>query len=157
MDGIENLYLKDKNQSVTINRKDKTYTIHSAPGATPGQPKTAEVKFTKTSETMKILGYTCIKYIGTMTENGKTINETFWTTTELKGLDLKALSAQRMGAGNRGMIPEGLEGAPLRVEMSMPQGSMIMEMVELKKETLVASDFVIPSDYKEVKAAGKPY
>jgi len=155
MNGMETLYIKDKNESVKLDRASKTYSILPSSGMSTGQQdkmnKMADVKFTKTGETMKILGYNCVKYVGTMTEGGKTVNESFWTTTELKDLDLKALGSQRMSASNRPMIPAGLEGTPLRIEMAMPEGSMIMEMSELKKGSLPASDFVIPSDFKEVK------
>src|SRR6478609_1994717 len=53
------LYLKDKNQSVSLNREKKTYTILSseAPATTQTKPKV-----TKTNETARILNYTCTKY-----------------------------------------------------------------------------------------------
>ncbi len=157
MTGMETLFIKDKSQSVKLDRTNKTYTILSSAGSNPAKNgKTPDVKFTKTGETTKILGYNCTKYIAVITEDGKTVNENFWTTTEIKDFDMNALSAQRMGARGRGMLPAGLEGVPLRIEMSTPEGNMIMEVAELKRETLSASDFVIPSDYKEVKMSGRP-
>ncbi|CAN5447320.1 hypothetical protein BH09BAC3_BH09BAC3_32460 [soil metagenome] len=158
MSGMETLFIKDKSQTVNLDRSNKTYTILSSAGSNPAKNgKTADVKFTKTGETTKILGYNCTKYIAMITDDGKTVNENFWTTTEIKDFDMNALSAQRMGARGREMLPAGLEGVPLRIEMSTPEGSMIMEVAELKRETLSASDFVIPSDYKEVKMSGRPY
>jgi hypothetical protein len=34
--------------------------------------------------------------------------------------------------------------------MTTPQGKMSMEVTEIKKQSLPASEFVIPSGYKEV-------
>jgi hypothetical protein len=37
--------------------------------------------------------------------------------------------------------------------MNMPQGHMAMEVTEIKKASLPASDFEVPAGYKEVKSA----
>ncbi|MEJ0056285.1 MAG: DUF4412 domain-containing protein [Bacteroidota bacterium] len=159
MGDMEILYQADKNQSAKLDRKNKTYSIlPSGPqGGDPGKAKMPDVKFTKTSETTKILGYNCTKYTAEIKEHNETITQTFWTTSEIKDIDLKALSSQRIGQGGRAMLPSGVEGVPMRIESIVPQGKMIMEVTEIKKESLPASDFTIPSDFKEVKMAmGRP-
>lgn len=154
MGGTEILNQADKDQRVKLDRAKKTYTILPN-GANDPRNTTAKKmttpKFTKTGETTKILGYNCTKYTAEMTDNGKTVTEAFWTTTEIKDIDFKALAKQRLGQDNRAMIPEGLEGIPLRIETSVPEGKMVMEVTEIKKESFSASDFTIPSDFKEVK------
>ena len=40
---------------------------------------------------------------------------------------------------------------PLKVESIVPQGNMIMEVVDIKRESLSSSLFTIPSDYKETQ------
>ena len=155
MMSMDLLYLREKNQGYMLDRTAKTYRVMSSSG-NPGQKRdSVKHTVTKTTETMKILNYTCTKYIVTMTtEKGSTINQVFWTTTEIKGLDMKSLSRQRMGNSGQSMYLEGIDGVPLRIEMGTEQMNMIMEVTEIKKETLPASDFVIPADFKETKGYG---
>src|SRR5947207_5280608 len=107
---------------------------------------------------MKIMGYNATKYVGETTDKGKTVNIVFWTTTEIKDIDLKGMTSQRTGPGNRPMLPEGVEGVPLRIENSTNEGNMVMEVAEIKRESLPASDFTIPADFKEGKMGfgGRP-
>jgi len=158
MHGFEILHMKDKDQSVRIDRKAKTWSPLGGPPKNGMQDAEPKFKITKTNETMKILGYNATKYIGETTEQGKPANVIFWTTTELKDIDMKGMMNQRMGPSNKRLLPEGVEGVPLRVETSMKEGNMIMEMTEIKKESLPASDFTIPADYKETKMGmgGRP-
>ncbi|NOT74244.1 MAG: DUF4412 domain-containing protein [Cyclobacteriaceae bacterium] len=151
--GMETLYLHDKNQAVKLDRKNKTYSLlPTTPSGKPGSTSTMSTpKFTKTSETTKILGYTCTKYIVEITEGKEKLTQFIWTTTDIKDIDFKALSSQRVSQSNHTMLPAGVEGIPLRIESSVPQGKMIMEVTEIKKESLPASDFTIPSDFKETK------
>lgn len=144
------LYLKDKNQSVSLNRENKTYTILSSASTTPAQ--TSKPKVTKTNQTARILTYTCTKYIVEMTEAGKTMTNNVWATTEIKDFNLNHLSNQRIGS--QGLYLEGIEGVPLKMEMTTPEMKMTMEAIEVKRQPLPASDFTIPSDYKEVKGTG---
>ncbi len=153
MDGMEMLHMADKDQSVRLDRTKKTYTILTSGGG-PGGQSNAAPKLTKTTETAKILGYTCTKYLAEYVEAGTTRTETFWATTEIKDMDMKSLTKQRMGQGGRTMLPAGIEGVPLKIESSMKEGNMTMEVTEIKRESQSASDFTIPSDYKEVKGMG---
>ncbi len=151
-DGMEMLHLKDQ-APVRINRKDKTYSkMPQGQGPAQGGPA-PEVNITKTSETMKLLGYNCTKYIMETTEGGQTMKQTIWATTEIKDMDLKGLSKHRMGQGQP-MFSDKIEGMPLRMEMAAPQGSMVMEVAEIKREKLSDADFVIPAGFKEVKGSG---
>ncbi len=145
---MEMLYLKEKDKMYRLDRKGKTYSEMGA-GGPPNMPQHAkpEVKVTKTNETATILKYTCTKYIATITEKGKTVNQIYWTTTEIKDFDMKSLMKQRMGRGEP-MIYEGIEGVPLKIEMNTPEAKVIIEVTEIKRETLNASDFSIPTDYK---------
>jgi len=147
----EILYLKDKNHSVHLNRESKTYTIYSS--AAPSTAAMPKSKVTKTSETAKILNYTATKYIVETIEGGKTMTNTVWATIEIKDLNLSSMSGQRISSG-RQMSLEGIDGVPLRMEMSTPEMKMTMEAVEIKKQILPAANFIIPSDYKEVKGMG---
>jgi hypothetical protein len=140
------LHTKDK--SVHLDRENKTYSV--LPGGENMQGQGKQPTLTKTNETMKIMGYNCTKYVSTMTEGDRTVTSNIWATTEIKDIDLKALAKQRMGRG-QSMFNSNLEGVPLRIESMSKEGNMIMEVTDIKRESLNAADFTIPSDYKETQ------
>ncbi len=151
MDKSQILYLKDKDQSTRIDNANKTYTIMNS--KSPTNTTEPQAKVTKTSEMKKILNYTCTKYIvESTTPHGKTAQQIFWTTKEIS-IDMKNLSRHQAGKGNQ-FFYDNIEGVPLEIEMSMPEGKMTMQATEIKKESLAASLFQIPAGYKEVKGAG---
>jgi Domain of unknown function (DUF4412) len=150
---MEVLYLEDKGQSYHLNRSNRTYSIMDS-GNPKKNPSAPRPKITKTTEVKKILNYNCIKYVAEITEGNRTIMQSFWTTAEIKDIDLKSLAKQRMGQG-QSIFYEGVEGVPLRIEMSMPQATMMMEVIEIRKETLKQDDFVIPADFTETKGPGQ--
>lgn len=152
---METLVLKDKNESYIINRENKTYSVvpHNE-SKTSATAKDPVITIKKTTETQKILNYTCVKTIVTVTEGGKTITQNFWTTTEIKNLDFKKFANQKMG-GKQSLYYKELDGTPLKVEMTMPQGTMVMQVTEIKKETLSSSDFQIPAGFIETKLPGQ--
>ncbi len=154
MSGTETLYLKDKNQSYLINRESKTYTVLPHYDE---QSKTVNdnVKVTKTSETQKILNYNCTKTIVAVTEGGKSINQIFWTTTEIKNLDFKSLSSQKVGKSTHAMFYNSIEGVPLKTEIVTPEMKMVMQVTEIKKETVASSLFVVPAGFTETKLPGQ--
>ncbi|MBO9700560.1 MAG: DUF4412 domain-containing protein [Sporocytophaga sp.] len=149
----EILYIKDKDQSYSIRRKNKTYSV--LPKAPESKEKEPVVKVTKTSETVKIIGYTCTKYIIQVTDHGKTINQAAWTTKEIKDFDPNALSKMNSsGSKEAKFYLSGVEGVPLKIESDNGEMKMVMEVTELKKTPLDGSLFLIPSDYKLVKGIG---
>lgn len=154
--GMESLYLKGKNESYLINRESKTYSVvsHSESSASTSahDPK---VTVKKTTETQKILGYTCTKSIVTIVDNEQTVNQIFWTTNEIKGLDFKNMANQKLGKDKSAMYYKELDGVPLKMEMTMPQGIMLMEVTEIKKQTLPASDFEIPAGFTKTNLMGQ--
>lgn len=151
----EILYLKEKDQSYSIRRKNKTYSVLPKGEENTNKGKGPEVKVTKTSETLKILGYTCTKYIVQVTDQGKTIHQTIWTTKEIKNFDPNGLSKMTSAGSKEAKIYlEGVEGVPLKMEIDNGEMKMAMEVIELKNTPLDASLFVIPSDYKLVKGFG---
>lgn len=149
----EILYLKDKDQSYSIKRKNKTYSV--LPKTPESKEKEPVVKVTKTSETIKIIGYTCTKYIIQVTDHGKTINQAVWTTKEIKDFDPNGLSKMTSAGTKEAKIYlDGVEGVPLKMESDNGEMKMVMEVTELKKTPLDGSLFSIPSDYKLVKGMG---
>jgi Domain of unknown function (DUF4412) len=149
MGNMEMLYLKEKNTTYSIDRQAKTYSVLPQSTEDPNEKK-MDVKVTKTNETAKILNYPCTKYIVEITSDGNTLKQFFWTTTAIKDLDLKTLTNQRMGNNQVSLFYEKLEGVPLKIEMPSPQGRMVMEMTEYKKQSLPAADFALPAGFKQV-------
>lgn len=143
MDGMEML-MREGQPAVRINRKDQTYS--KLPEGKPGAD--TKVTATKTSETTKILGYTCAKYVVQMTAEGQTVNQIMWTTTEIKDVDMKSFARQRNAQGQP-MFSERVEGFPLKIEVANPQGKMIMEVAEIKREKLSSDDLTVPAGFKE--------
>lgn len=146
MGGMEVLHLGDKSISYRIDRPSKSYSVLPANTHNDHQP---EVKVTKTSEKAKIQNYTCTKYIVESTVNGKTVQQFLWTTTEIKNFDMKNFAER--GRHGASFYFDKVEGVPLKMEMKMPEGNMTMEAIEIKKQSLADSDFVIPAGFKEVK------
>lgn len=146
----EILHLNSKDQSYSLDRQNKTYSILNTPAKSDKTSPTLDYKVTKTSETAKILNYSCTKYIVEVTSHETKINQYIWATTEIKDFDLKALAKQRMGNGGQRLFYDNIDGVPLKTEMKMQSATMIMEVTEIKKESIDQSLFVIPSDFKEV-------
>ncbi|MBL7852205.1 MAG: DUF4412 domain-containing protein [Cyclobacteriaceae bacterium] len=143
--GMEMLFAEGQ-PPMRINREAKTFS--KMPEGSSGE--TPEVSVTRAPETAKILGYTCQKYIVEMTSQGQTMKQVMWTTTEIKDLDMKALSRQRSAQGQP-MFSEKVQGVPLKIEVASPQGNMVMEVAEMKREKLNDADFKIPAGFKETK------
>jgi len=147
----EVLYVKDKDQSYLLDRQNKTYSAmpHGAEKAM-NNTASSDAKVTKTGETAKILGYNCTKYIIEVTANGKPMIQTMWATTEIKDIDMKALSKHRWGKEQ--VYFDKVDGVPLKIEMKTPQGIMTMEATEIKREAQKASDFTCPLIIKKLRS-----
>ena len=143
----EVLYLKDGGMSYHIDRENKTYSVLDKKGEDNRSSKTT---VTRTGEVEKILGYSCYQYKVEIPEKGKTITHWIWATPEIKGFDMKGFNAAD-GRGNRSSYYSEIEGVPLKMEIIMPEMDMTMEAASVKKESLPAGDFVVPSGFREVK------
>ena len=148
MADMEILFLKEKGQTFNLNRKSKTYKAMN--GAQQANTQSGSTKVSKTGETVKILSYTCSKYIVETNEGGRPATIFIWATTEIKDIDAKSFARARAGSSGN-VYYEGIDGVPLKVEASTAEGKMVMEVTEIKKETLNTSDFTIPADFKEGK------
>lgn len=145
----EFLYISDTDKTYSIDRKNKTYSIIVPPK--DDSKSDTDVKITKTSETIKVLGYTCTKYIAEITSGSTKLTQNIWATKEIKDFDMKAIARQHLGKGNQRMFYEDIDGVPLKMEMSIQGNNMTMVATEIKKEALSATEFAIPVDFKEAK------
>ena len=150
MNGMEILHQKDK-PSIRIDRANKTWS--AMPGGNGQMGKegmNVTSKVTKTGETATILGYNCTKYIMETSDRGRTITQNIWTTTDIKDMDMKSLARQR-GPGGRPFFSDQIDGVPLKIEATTEEGKMVMEVTEIKRESINAADMTVPADYKETK------
>jgi hypothetical protein len=148
MANMEFLYLSSEDKAYVINRSAKTYS----PLTNTTQETQTDVKITKTSETARILNYTCTKYVAEVkSDKGTSIQQIFWATKDIPGIDFKNLAKQRMGSSSQKMWYAEIDGVPLKVEMKIPQGNMVMEATEIKKQPLPATAFAIPAGFTETK------
>lgn len=136
------LYLKAKNTHYQIFPERKVYWNLQS---NTSKDSSKQLKAIKTTETLQILGYTCTKY--TVQDQGSTM--AFWTTTQIKGMDYEQLIHQYQQGASQGI--KGLEGITLKMEFKNAQGTMDMEAIELKRETLASSMFTIPAGFTEEK------
>jgi hypothetical protein len=143
----EVLYLKSKDQAYMLNREGKTYSPLSK-SESKETSSDANVKISKTKETLKILNYNTTKYIVETQRDGKTLVQHIWTTTEIKDLDLSALSKQNVGR-NQPLFYRDIQGVPLKMKTDVDGMVIETEVTSIKKESLDAANFVIPADWKE--------
>ncbi len=152
---MEVLFLKEQDKTVRLDRKNKTFSVLTG-ASSSRQANALSVSVTKTNETAKILGYTCTKYIAEVTENEETVNQIYWTTTEIKDLDIKSLTKQRMVGGGQPLFYDGIEGVPLKIEMNVQEAKIVMEIADIKREALNMADFTLPADFKETQGVAFP-
>ena len=155
MAGMEALYIK--NQTYSIDRAKKTFSVPLSISDAMGGESPKPV-ITKTSETKKILDYNCIKYISKVTAFSLTATTHYWIAADLKSIDFNIISKM---TGDEDSPPEIIkEGFPLMIETTTAtsdgktttvQGKSMMQVLSIKKELLNATDFSIPSDFKEAK------
>lgn len=144
--GLELLNTGD-GKEYSINRNDKTYQQEEVSEDEYDSPETS---VTKTSETKKILGYTCTKYIIESDEEEYEAEQFLWVTNEISGLNMSDFLVRKENQGQ--MIPDfkNIDGVPLRMEMGAQGMKMVMEATEVKRGGVSNSDFEIPPGFKKI-------
>ncbi len=145
---METLYQSASDKTFFINRKDKTYSVVESAGGSEPRSTSPEVSVKKTGETMKILNYTCTKYVATVKMGSRFVDQIVWTTTEIKDFDLASLRTQQFGRGQQ-FFYEGIEGVPLRMEMVMAQVNMTFEVTEIERKSVPSIECTIPPILKK--------
>ncbi len=148
-DQVEMIFYNDKGEGYLLQHSaEVVYTLDSSEEDNEVAPEV-----TPSSETAEIAGYTCKKYVVTITANGGTIKQEIWATK-----DIQVQKPDVNTIGNAGQILlKGIDGFPLKVVSEMPMGAGTMTMMaqEVLKEGLSSNEFDIPSEYtqKEFDAA----
>lgn len=152
----EFLYRASDNKTYQLDRDNKTYSVidHNEDDDTD-ESADHNIKVTKTSERAKIAGYSCTKYLVEVTEDDAKVSRSIWATTELKDINIQELAKKNMKQGNDDLFfYKDIDGFPLKMVENRPEGVVTIEVTEVKRGSLPASDFVVPSDFKLVKGMG---
>ena len=144
---VQMLWLSDKQQYYQINQTNKTYTLLPPDSTARKLPEQYRPVVTKTSETTTLLGYSCTKYIIRF-RSDSSFNQIYWATTTINIPSLKSLPGQ----SGQALYYEGMEGLPLKMELSSPQMRLVTAVTMIKKTALPDSLFVLPAGYKPEKS-----
>jgi hypothetical protein len=148
LNGLEVWFMNNDTEVVRVVRPQKMFIVVSQKAMAAAARPVEVSKFVKTSETAKILNYTCTKYTGEMKAQGTITKVAIWTTTDIKD-DLKVLAHQPDPLGNP-KLPVGVDGIPIKIEKTDASGTAVMEVTEVKLEKLSDDLFKIPSDFKDI-------
>lgn len=142
------LYLKAMDKTYYIKKGAKTYSL--APKSQSTFSENATVMVTPTTETTKILNYSCTKYVVTFTEAGKTRTLFIWATKDLKQYNLSSFQISGLSNPANTSAIRKIDGVPLKIELTEEGQTVILEVIELKSMSMPTTDFLLPADYKEV-------
>jgi len=142
------LYLN--NEQTTYFIKDATKTYSSVTDSAVVNSLEHLVSLVRTTDTLIILNYTCIKYILTTKENNQTETSYFWVTSELPALNHNAFRALGFPTGN--IHHEAfmqVHGIPLRIEYIENGFNFKMEVSNIAVKILPDNYFTVPADYSK--------
>jgi hypothetical protein len=141
------LYLKDKSTTYFI--KDGTKTISVLHDTSSLNKSDHLIQLQKTTDTITILNYKCIKYILTKEENGKVEKSTFWITNEITNMSFNSFRALSFISGNlHHEAYQEVGGIPLKVEYLENGFTMTIEATDILATAQNDSKFIVPSNYK---------
>lgn len=147
------LTLKGKSESYAIKKDKKTYAI--LPKSNQKADTESTLSVTKTTETMKILGYDCVKFIITNTKAKTPETQFIYATTQIKDIDAKLFKDVKAGQDDKfGAAMAKVDGVPLRMEIKSADVSITMECTKIERKTLNQDEFSIPKDFRETKMFG---
>lgn len=140
------LYLNDNKATYFIKDGTKTYSSITDSSVTNSHDNL--VSLARTTDTLIILNYTCIKYVLITEENNVTETSYFWVTSELPAFNPNAFRALGFAAGNiHHEAFKQVHGIPLRVEYIENGFRFKMEVSDISVKLLQDNYFSIPVDY----------
>ncbi len=142
------MYLSKPRKTYFI--KDGTNTYSFITDSTVVNKNDIFISLVKTTDTMLVLNYKCIRYILTKKENDKIEISYIWITKDIPNMNPAAFRA--LGFVNGNLHHEAfkqLDGIPLRVELQDPGYKMTIEATDISKRLLSDTYFIVPLDYQE--------
>lgn len=138
----------DQNISYQLDRNARTYRKLAAD---PLKESSGDYKVTPTSDTAKVLGYACKRYLVETTGTGEKMSYSVWATEDISGLDAASLRRLNFGKSGSAFLSQ-INGVPLKIDAITPQAKLFMVATSVKNETLPDALFVIPAGFKETAA-----
>lgn len=138
------------NEATTYFIKDGTQTYSLVTDSAVVNSAEHLVSLSRTTDTLVILNYTCVKYI-MITEEYNTIETSyFWVTSQLPAINHSAFRALGFATGN--IHHEAfmqVHGIPLRIEYIENGFKFKMEVSDITSKLLPDNYFTVPLDYKK--------
>lgn len=132
---LEKLYIADHKQSYQIDHIKQRYVIMPRP-----PEELTEMKVRPTTDTKKILGHKCFKYVN---EENKGESFIFWVAKDLADIDCKTI------AEDLSFVPcNQIEGIPLMIDAKAPNGSYNLKVIEITPKKLPDAIFVLDKEYE---------
>jgi hypothetical protein len=138
------------NESYVVNDAAKTVKIIETPPVDPATDQAAVKKVEETTETKKIAGYLCKKYLITISDDqsGQEMVMTMWITDQLGEVNYgKNASIASMSP----WIKAGVKGMPLKMSFNQNGAPIEMEATAVEKKDIPDSFFAKPAGYKVSK------
>jgi hypothetical protein len=140
------LYLN--NTEATYFIKDGTQTYSTVTDSSVTSSFDHLVSLVRTTDTLIILNYTCVKYILITQENNQTETSYFWVTSELPSMNHNAFRALGFATGNlHHEAFKQVHGIPLRIEYIENGFKFKMEVTDIATKLLPDNYFILPVDY----------
>lgn len=137
------------NEKTTYFIKDGSKTYSSITDSSVTNTFDHLVSLVRTTDTLIILNYSCIKYTLITEENNQTETSYFWVTSELPAMNNASFRALGFATGNiHHEAFKQVHGIPLRIEYIEKGFNLKMEVSNITTKLLPDSYFIIPTDYK---------
>jgi len=152
-------------QTIGITRMDTGVVYHLVPAQKvyrsetltrpdPEKERQVEVTITKTQERRKIGQYACSRYDVTVGSQRFSL----WITTDVDVGDDWATMWKAAGQWGWAKLADEvirIKGFPIRTEMDIPPGTLILTVTTVKKQAVPDTMFEVPEGYKPMPAAGR--
>lgn len=139
------LYLKDKKTTYFIKDPTKTFSVLDDTSSLNKSDRLVQLQ--KTTDTITILNYKCVKYILIKQENGIVENSTFWITNEIMNMSFNSFRALSFISGNlHHEAYQEVGGIPLKVEYLENGFTMIVEATDIRATEQSDLNFILPSN-----------
>lgn len=135
------------NESYVVNDAAKTIKTMDQTIPDTSADEAPVKKVEETTETMKIAGYLCKKYLVTIVDDGtgQDMVMTMWMTNELGEIATgKKTSASAMAP----WLKANVKGVPLKISFNQDGAPFEMEAIKVEKKDILDSFFAKPAGYK---------
>lgn len=134
-------------EAFIIKDAEKTVYLMSEEMIQSEAKKAEDTRIEKMDDTKEIMGYTCQKYVQTISMQGMTTSQVLWVTSDLKAPDYEGEAFK--GMAGQGNISFKVDGFPMLIEVDFPglTAKLQLEVKNIKYEKIPDSTFNRPEEY----------